>query len=374
MPWIRMKPPRVGLKQFRADGCLSYLVWESATDPSAPQSAALIDPVMELIETYKEFAIANRLKIAWVIDTHIHADHFSSSHLVAGHFGARIAMSDRTPSQRPEKRLKSGESVSLAALQLTALDSPGHTPDSTCFKIEDLLFTGDTLLIGSTGRTDFPGSDPGAMWDSLQMLLKELSPQTKIMPGHDYNGLLFSTLAVESRKNPHLKLARDAYIQFKREEALAASANQIQDRVDFNIARDPGGLDHLVGPTGGAKLACASATVDASGFASMSIEKYRAKLEGASKPGSGKFLDVRERDEFQEGHMPGTVNLPMTEIALAIDEWKPTDRIYISCLSGRRSSQVAATLTYLGFKDVVNISGGFQAWSNAGFPKEPVKE
>src|SRR5690606_32804082 len=98
---------------------------------------------------------------------HSHADHFSASHLFAP---AEIAMSEHTRSERPGRRLRDGETIQVGTLSFKVIHTPGHTPDSICLYGEGVLFTGDTLLIGTTGRTDFEGSSPEELWDSLQKL------------------------------------------------------------------------------------------------------------------------------------------------------------------------------------------------------------
>ena len=350
-----------GLKQFRHEGCLSYFVFDRGS-----RVAAVIDPRADQMESYREFIAENGLTVAFALDTHIHADHFSGTHLFLAEYRSEIGMSHRTESARPGRKLTHGDRLEIGSLKLSVLETPGHTPDSLCFYGEGMVFTGDTLLIGAAGRTDFPGADPAAQWNSLHRVLAELPPATVVLPGHDYNDLLFSIIEVESRTNPQWLIEDQAsFVAFKQAESIPHLSDEVRKRVVFNQAATP---DSMLGTGAGAATACGVATPGSFRPTSISVEKYSHKLREA---GTGHlFIDVRELDEFREGHMPGVRNLPLSELALYLTELRAANRLYLSCLSGRRSSMAAKTLSRLGLPDVVNVSGGFQAWQNAGFPIE----
>lgn len=359
---------RFGIKQFRSEGCLSYLVWERAS-----RMAAAIDPAMDLLEDYQEFLAGNRLNLVYAFDTHTHADHFSATHELKKRFAAQIGMSHQTRSQRPTLRLVAGRKLALGDLQIEVLETPGHTPDSMCLKIENAVFTGDTLLIGSTGRTDFPGSDPKEQWHSLHKVLGVLPDDTAVFPGHDYSQMIFSTIETEKKRNPHLAIdSVEEFEAMKRQELLMTAQADIQAQLEFNQAEDPpyrpGMTDHGPGARG---TACGAALEQEDRYAVINVDKYRAKLDAHKKSGdSTGFVDVREPEEFQDGHIPGTINIPLSEVGVHVAELKKAGRLYLSCFSGRRSGMVARNLVYLGLEDVVNVAGGFQAWSHAGFSVE----
>ena len=355
---------KVGLKQFRNEGCLSYFFFDPVS-----RSAALIDPHPQLMEEYRNYISENGLKLLCTLDTHTHADHFSATHLLRGEYGCAIAMSERTSSLRPTRKLRDREKMELGELSLEVLDTPGHTPDSVCYYFSGfssaLVFTGDTLFIGSSGRTDFPGADAKAQWHSIHEVLGKLPGNTVVLPGHDYADLVFSTIETESRKNAHWLIADlEQFIKMKNAEILEGGGDGMKVRIEFNRAANP----PMMQEGAGAGMACGVAPADGGRMASINIEKYSHKLEERA-PGTT-FLDVRETEEFQAAHIPGASNIPISELGLHLKELSSKKRIYVNCLGGGRSSRATKTLTYLGLADVVNVSGGFKAWSQAGLPTE----
>jgi glyoxylase-like metal-dependent hydrolase (beta-lactamase superfamily II)/rhodanese-related sulfurtransferase len=348
-----------GLKQFRQEGCLSYILFDRAS-----REAAVIDPNMDLMEDYRSYIAEHGLKLRYALDTHIHADHYSATHLFQSEYRAQIGMSHRTQSERPAIRLKNHDKLKLNNLEIEVLETPGHTPDSLCFVAGGAVFTGDTLLIGATGRTDFPGSDPAMQWDSLHQILAKLDDKTVVFPGHDYNNLIFSQIGVEKRTNPHFKIEdRAAYIAMKKDECISHVSDEVQARVRFNQAVSPAPVT-----TGGAGAgtACGSANLEQARVATINVEKYSHKL--GEKPEGNLFVDVREEEEFTDGHMPGARNIPLSELGFHLNELLGASRVYFSCLSGRRSEMATKTLNHIGHTDAVNVAGGIKAWKNAGLP------
>ncbi|MBC7693531.1 MAG: MBL fold metallo-hydrolase [Methylotenera sp.] len=360
-----------GLKQFRAEGCLSYLIYDRAT-----RSAALIDPVLELMDDYRTYLADHRLKLVWALDTHTHADHFSASQEIRNQYDVPIGMSATTECARATHKFKHGEELQVGELTVRVLATPGHTPDSVSYFVSGLVFTGDTLFVGGSGRTDFPGADPAQQFGSIHQVLEKLPGSTLILPGHDYNDYLFSTLEVESRKNPHW-LLKDVlpFTELKRSELVNtshAAQEEIKKRILFNLTSQA--ASQMGSQRFGAATACGVASKESAQYASINVQKYLPKLQtkakdkDATKSQEVLFIDVREVDEFAEGHMPETRNIPLSELGLNLPELLKVRRVYVSCLSGRRSSMAAKTLSYLGVEDVVNVTGGYQAWTQAGYP------
>jgi len=143
--------------------------------------------------------------VLYVIDTHTHADHFSAAKELAHVFGAQVVVSQLSPAPFADIRLKDGEELKFGKLKLKALATPGHTRDSMCLVIEDRVFTGDTLLIGGTGRTDLPTGDPDALYDSLFNKVLKLDRKLLVYPAHDYKGRSCSTIGDEIANNPRLQ-------------------------------------------------------------------------------------------------------------------------------------------------------------------------
>jgi len=348
----------IGIKQFRHEGCLSYVVFDR---PSG--AAVVIDPLAEAIEDYREYLAEHKLKPLIALDTHTHADHFSGSHFFAREYGVPIGMSEKTRSERVTRKLRHGEWIEIGSIRLQALATPGHTPDSMSFYMLGLVFTGDTLFIGSSGRTDFPGADPAEQWKSLHEVLGALPDDTVMMPGHDYNDLLFSTMGVEKKKNPHwLVPSCEQFAAMKKAETIVTVTDEVRKRIEFNSKKSP---QESPQTNVGAATACGVAMQGAIRVVSISVDKYATKLKENSEKTA--FIDVREEDEFVDGHMPGVQNIPLSELALHMSELTQAKRVYLSCLSGRRSGLATQTLNYLGLTDVVNVTGGFRAWQSSGF-------
>ncbi|MDR3509563.1 MAG: MBL fold metallo-hydrolase, partial [Caulobacteraceae bacterium] len=176
-------------EQIATGGCQSYLVGCEAS-----RAAALIDPEHSQIDRYVGLAHQQGVHIRYVIDTHTHADHFSASRELGKALSAPVVMHRASPTPHADLRLDDGDMLIVGQLRLKALHTPGHTQDSICLVTDDRVFTGDTLLIGGTGRTDLPTGDPHALHESLFDLLLKLPSQTLVFPAHDYKGRGHSTI------------------------------------------------------------------------------------------------------------------------------------------------------------------------------------
>jgi glyoxylase-like metal-dependent hydrolase (beta-lactamase superfamily II) len=181
-------------EQIATGGCQSYLI--GCADTCA---GALIDPETSQVDRYLGLAARDGLRIRFVIDTHTHADHFSASRRLAEQLGAMTVMHRASPAPGISMRVDDGESIVLGKLRLQVLHTPGHTADSMCLVGADRVFTGDTLLIGGTGRTDLPSGDPEALYDSLFGKLLALDPALLVYPAHDYKGAATRRSAPRSR-------------------------------------------------------------------------------------------------------------------------------------------------------------------------------
>lgn len=338
-------------EQVVTGGCQSYLVGCEAT-----RSAVLIDPEFSQIDRYLGLVSQLGLHVRYVIDTHTHADHFSGSRELGKALGAPVVMNRLSPAPFTDIRLDDGDMLIVGEMRLQALHTPGHTRDSMCLVMADRVFTGDTLLIGGTGRSDLPSGDPHDLYESLFDKLLKLSPELLVFPAHDYKGRSHSTLAAEIAENPRLqKTDRAAFVEMMQNLNLSAPTH-LTEALRTNMSG---------GKTVAQLLAEASAKAPF-----MSMAELQARIGGNSR--DLVVLDVRERDAFEAGHVPGAVNLPRGQLELRVNTElpDPTVRIVTCCEFGKISTLAAATLRDLGYGRAVALDGGMKAWREAGYDTE----
>ena len=329
-------------------GCRSYVIGCEETC-----AAALIDPELSQIDRYIALAARHGLRIRYLIDTHTHADHFSATQQLARQLDVPVVMHGSSPAPFVDLRLQGGELLIVGRLRLQALHTPGHTRDSMCLSVEDRVFTGDTLLIGGTGRTDLPSGDAGALHESLFEGVLKLDPTLKVFPAHEYKGRAHSTIGQELAENPRLqKRDRDAFIEMMQNLNLTMPTH-VTEALRTNMSG---------GKTVAQMLSEAAATVPF-----MSLAELKACLE--SRKDELVVLDVRERDAFEAGHIPGARLLPRGQLELRVNEelTDPTKRILAYCEFGRVSTLATATLRQMGFQGAVALDGGMKAWRDAGY-------
>lgn len=336
-------------------GCRSYLIGCEETC-----AAALIDPELSQIDRYVALAARDGLHIRYLIDTHTHADHFSATRQLAQQLGVPVVMHEWSPAPFVDLRLRDGELLVIGHLRLQALHTPGHTRDSMCLIVEDRVFTGDTLLIGGTGRTDLPTGDAGALHVSLFDGLLKLDPALRVFPAHEYKGRSHSTIGQELADNPRLqKRDRGAFVEMMQNLNLTMPTH-VTEALRTNMSG---------GKTVAQMLAEATATVPF-----MSLVELHGRLD------SGRsdllILDVRERDAFEEGHIPGARLLPRGQLELRVNQelTDPTQRIVACCEFGRVSTLATATLRQMGYQGAVALDGGMKAWREAGYAVKAGKE
>jgi glyoxylase-like metal-dependent hydrolase (beta-lactamase superfamily II)/rhodanese-related sulfurtransferase len=336
-------------------GCRSYVVGCESTC-----AAALIDPELGQIDRYLALTARDGLRIRYLIDTHTHADHFSATQQLARQLGVPVAMHAASPAPFVDLRLQGGELLVIGKLRIQALHTPGHTRDSMCLSVEDRVFTGDTLLIGGTGRTDLPSGDAGALYESLFEGVLKLDPALKIFPAHEYKGRSHSTIGQELAENPRLqKRDRGAFVEMMQNLNLTMPTH-VTEALRTNMTG---------GKTVAQMLSEASASVPF-----MSLGELNARIESGSKELI--VLDVRERDAFEAGHISGARLLPRGQLELRVNEelTDPTRRILVYCEFGRVSTLATATLRQMGFQGAIALDGGMKAWREAGYTVKVGKE
>jgi len=178
------------------------------------REALIIDPVIEHINKYLKVLENLDLKLVKVIDTHIHADHISGLNELSKRTKCTKIMGEKSSSEILDIRVKDNEKIKIENIELISMYTPGHTDCSYSFLMKDRVFTGDTLLINGTGRTDFQSGSPYDAYDSLFNKLLKLPEKTLVFPAHDYNGKKYSTIESEKNNNPRLQVnSADEYAE-----------------------------------------------------------------------------------------------------------------------------------------------------------------
>jgi len=176
---------------------------------SIGREALIIDPVLDNINEYISLLNELDLKLVKVIDTHIHADHITGASKLKNQTSCTTIMGEQTPANAVDLKVKDEEIIKLDQIEIKALYTPGHTSDSFSFLMNDYLFSGDTLLINGTGRTDFQNGSAKDAYNSIFNKLLKLPEETILCPGHDYNGKKMSTIGNEKKFNPRLQVGSE---------------------------------------------------------------------------------------------------------------------------------------------------------------------
>ncbi len=315
--------------------------------------ALIIDPVFEQVSLYVDLLEKLDLRLVKAIDTHIHADHITGLGALRDLTKCVTVMGERSGADVVSMRLREDEVVDVDGIKLRTLYTPGHTDDSYSFVMPDRVFTGDALLIGGTGRTDFQNGDPFQAYDSLFNKLLKLPSELLVYPAHDYRGNTASTLAYEAAHNPRLQVS---------------SAEQYADIMNSLNLADPKMMDVAVPANQGvgkdlSKYLQPGEVVDA--------EELLREVEG----GGVALLDLREKGERRrDGVIPGSLHCPYLDLEGALCngdtlqniQQRDKKRVVLYCAFGERSALALDTLRGYGFKDLRHLSGGLGAWLRAG--------
>ncbi|MDH3690695.1 MAG: MBL fold metallo-hydrolase [Gammaproteobacteria bacterium] len=334
--------------------CKAYLLGCERT-----RKAVLVDPCQEMVARYLAVLAYHGLRLDAVIDTHTHADHRTGCFLLNDLIGARVIMHRRAPAPRVTQHVEQEDVIGAGELALKVYHTPGHTPDSISLHIENLLFTGDVMLIGGTGRTDFAGGDSGEQYDSITGSLFRLPDKTRVFPSHDYRGNTESTIGYEKLHNPRIAgRSRQEYI-----DLMASIEFPLPDKIQEVLQPNQSAIDD-----------------DKMSFPTLvqlnEVRQLRPdELHGMIKLGQAPLLlDVREQEELggELGHIVGSHHIPLQELASRVDELREHQDAEIVCLcrAGMRSTTAAAILTGLGFNHVSNLRGGMVDWNDRGYSVE----
>ena len=331
-------------------GTYSYLLASRAGG-----EALIIDPVLEKVDRYCQLLRELDLRLVKAVDTHLHADHVTGLGALRDRTHCVTIMGEESKADVVAMRVADGDQVSIEGLALDAIYTPGHTDDSYSFLMDDRVFTGDTLLIRGTGRTDFQNGSARAQYDSIFNRLLKLPEETLLYPAHDYKGDTVSTIGEEKRYNPRLQVGSvDDYV------ALMANLK----------LPNPKMMDVAV--PANMQVGLHQDALDRQGL-SLSA---REAIERLGQPDI-LLVDLRESSErARHGTQPGALHAPYPGIA---DSLKPGGmlrevaaatgrRLVFVCAFGERSAMAVAAATAAGLDNTAHIAGGIDAWKKAGGP------
>tara|TARA_Y100000590_G_scaffold454875_1_gene602448 strand:- start:682 stop:1362 length:681 start_codon:yes stop_codon:yes gene_type:complete len=198
------------------------------------REALIIDPVIKNVNEYINLLKELDLKLVKVIDTHIHADHVTGASKLKDITKCSTIMGEHTPAEAVEIKVKDDEFINLDNLKIRAIYTPGHTSDSYSFLMNNYLFSGDTLLINGTGRTDFQNGSSKDAYNSIFNRLLKLPDETLLYPAHDYNGEKNSTIGKEKKFNPRLQVnSVEEYIEIMNNLNLKKPSE-----IEFNVSKN----------------------------------------------------------------------------------------------------------------------------------------
>lgn len=341
-------------RELNRGKCKTYLVACEQT-----HKAVLIDPIKDKVERYLASLAYFGYKLEAIIDTHTHADHRTASWDLHDITGAPVIMHRRAPAPHVDIHVDDGSALAIGNVRLRVFHTPGHTPDSISLYTTDRVFTGDTLLIHGTGRSDFAGGDAGEQYDAIIQKLFTLPEETLVFPAHDYRGHTHSTIGEEKRTNPRVAgRSRQGYIELMANLGLPLPQG-IQESLQPNQSAIED--DSVQFPT----------LVELNSVRQLTPQEVQSQLQSPSSP---LLLDVREPEEFngELGHIPGSRLIPLKELPARVQELEAYKQreIIVICRAGVRSTTAAAILTGLGFEHVSNLKNGLLDWNDQHLPVE----
>src|SRR5579863_2194095 len=331
-------------------GTYSYLLARRAGG-----EALIIDPVLEKVDRYLQLIRELDLKLVKAIDTHLHADHITGLGALRDRTKCITVMGEQSSVDVVSMRIAEGDRLGIEGISLDVAYTPGHTDDSYSFIMPDRVFTGDTLLIRGTGRTDFQNGDPRQQYDSIFGRLLKLPDATLVYPAHDYKGDTVSTIGEEKHFNPRLRVkSMDEYAELMNNLKLP-NPKMMDVAVPANM-----------------RVGLHQEEVAGKGWALTAAEAIAAR----SRPDVA-IVDLREKSEREKhGISPGSLHAPypslqeeiglggmLHELATAAGK-----RIVFLCAFGERSAMAVRAAQDAGLKNSRHISGGIDAWTKANGP------
>src|SRR6516165_6427952 len=317
--------------------------------------ALIIDPVLERVDRYLQLIKELDLKLVKAVDTHIHADHITGLGALRDRTYCITVMGEQARVDVVSMRVSEGDKLTIEGVALDVLYTPGHTDDSYSFLMSDRVFTGDTLLIRGTGRTDFQNGSARAQYESLFLKLLKLPEDTLVYPAHDYKGDTVSTIGEEKRYNPRLQVRSvDEYVELMGNLKLPnPKMMDVAVPANMHVGLHQEELDKQ-----GLSLT-ARAAIDSLGRPDILLVDLRESSERAKHGMLAGALHA-PYPAIEESLKPGGV---LREVAAASGR-----RIVFFCAFGERSAMAVAAAREAGLVNTAHVAGGMDAWKKAGGP------
>src|SRR5215813_1956726 len=317
--------------------------------------ALIIDPVLEKVDRYLQLVKELDLKLVKAVDTHVHADHITGLGALRDRTHCITVMGENAKVDVVSMRVTEGDKLTIEGLALDVLYTPGHTDDSYSFAMADRVFTGDTLLIRGTGRTDFQNGSARAQYESLFGKILKLPEETLVYPAHDYKGDTVSTIGEEKRCNPRLQVTSpDEYVELMSRLKLP-NPKMMDVAVPANM-----------------RVGLAQDEIARKGWA-VTPAQARSLVGQADVA----LVDLRERGEREKhGVIPGSLNAPYPDLEMNIRRGgmlyelatATGKRIVFYCAFGERSAMAVQAAQDAGLSSARHIEGGLDAWKRANGP------
>ncbi len=339
----------------------TYLLADEET-----REAVIIDPVIEQVERDLTLIDELDLRLVYVLDTHVHADHVTGAGTLRERTSAKTVLSERAGVGCADVYVKDGDRIPFGRHHLEVRETPGHTDGCLTYVTEDhaMAFTGDALLIRGSGRTDFQQGSASTLYRSVHEKVFTLPDACLVYPGHDYKGRTVSSVGEEKRHNPRLGGGRtEAEFVDIMSKLQLAYPKKIDVALPANLyCGVPSGA--LASGEERPVAGWAPVEVSAGGIPELAPEWVASHADAA------RLVDVREASELSSelGHIPGIELVPLARVERAARSWDREGPVIFVCRSGGRSGRAAVQLQEMGFTKVASMRGGMIAWRERRFP------
>ncbi|MBC7753789.1 MAG: MBL fold metallo-hydrolase [Moraxellaceae bacterium] len=315
------------------------------------KEAILIDTVIQTVDRDLKLVAELGLKLVYVLDTHIHADHVTGAGEIRKRTGVKTAVPQAANVPCADLNLSDGDELNFGSFKIKTLETPGHTDASLSYLCEGMVFTGDVLLIRGTGRTDFQSGSAEVLYESVHKKLFTLPPETQVYPAHDYKGFTSSTVEMEIRHNPRVgsRKTKTEFVQIMKDLKLDLP-QKISESLPANMTCGTSqSKDELVK------------------FQTLNPQELTARFDQAL------IVDVRGPEEYfgELGHIKNSHQITLGDnLKQFLEGYNRSEEIVFVCRSGQRSQDAAKLGVSMGFQKVSHLGGGMLNWNECKLPVE----